>query len=118
MDLGTVAKEVTAVDENGVLSYEGGTIDPADGGYEQSTGAKRFPSILTRDFTGARADITIKVQHTGSGWIAELTRKLNTGDADDAVFNPAEELPFGFATFNNAAIAHSIKPGLVLKFEQ
>jgi len=116
--LDTEAKLVTAVDENGVLTYEGGTIDPSTGGYEQGTGAKRFPSILTRNFTGARADITVKVQYTGTGWIAEFTRKLNTGDEDDAVFNPAEEIPFGLAIFNNAAIAHGIKPGLNMKFEQ
>jgi hypothetical protein len=118
-DFGGSAKLVTAVDADGVLTYEGGTIDPAgDDGYNKGTGNKRFPSVTTRDFTGGRADITIKVNHTGSGWIAEFTRKLNTGDVDDVVFNPAEELPFGFAIFNNAAIAHAIKPGLNMKFEQ
>ena len=119
-DLGGAAKLVTAVDANGVLTLEDATtIDPAgDTGYNQGTGNKRFPSILTRDFAGARADIEVKVTHTGTGWIAELKRKLDTGDVDDVVFNPAEELPFGFAIFNNAAIAHAIKPGLNLKFEQ
>lgn len=118
-ELGSTAKLVTAVDENGVLTYDGGTIDPTgDAGYAQSTGIKRFPSILTKAFTGARADIDVKAVYTGTGWITEVTRKLNTGDADDAVFNPAEEMPFGFAIFNNAAIAHAIKPGLNMKFEQ
>jgi len=117
-DLGTTAKLVTAVDANGVLSYSGGTIDPTgDTGYDQGTGAKRFPSILTRDFLGARGDIEVKAKYTGSGWICEVKRKLNTGDADDVVFAPGADLPFGFAIFNNAAIAHAIKPGLTLKFE-
>lgn len=115
---GGEAKAVTAVDENGVLTYDGGTIDPATGGYEQATGAKRFPSIITRDFTGGRADIEVKAVHTGTGWVCEVKRKLNTGDEDDAIFDPAEEMPFGFAIFNNAAIAHAIKAGLNMKFEQ
>jgi hypothetical protein len=116
---GGAAKEITAVDAEGVLTYEGGTIDPnGDAGYAQSTGNKRFPSILTKAFTGARADIDVKAVYTGTGWVTEVTRKLNTGDVDDAVFDPAGELPFGFAIFDNAAIAHSIKPGLLLKFER
>jgi hypothetical protein len=117
IDDGT-AKMITAVDENGVLSYDGGTIDPADGGFEQGTGNKRFPSVTTKAFTLGRADIDIKAVHTGTGWVCEFTRKLNTGDADDVVFNVAEELDFGLAIFNNAAIAHAIKPNLKMKFEQ
>lgn len=112
------AKLVTAVDENGVLTYEGGTIDPSEGGYEQGTGDKRIPSIITSAFTGNRGDISIKAVHTSTGWVAELSRKLNTGDPYDVVFDPSVELPFGFAIFNNAAIAHAIKPGLTMKFEQ
>ena len=119
-DIASDAKLVTAVDANGVLTYDGGTIDPTgDAGYNQSTGNKRFPSILTRDFLGERADLDIKAVHTGTGWVAEVKRKLNTGDPWDVVFDPAvAELPFGFAIFDNAAIAHSIKPGLNLKFEE
>lgn len=117
--LGVEAKLVTEVDADGVLTYEGGTLDPTgDAGYNQGTGDKRFPSILTKDFTGGRADIEIKAIHTGSGWIAEVKRKLNTNDVDDVVFEPTEELRFGFAIFNNAAIAHGIKPDLDLRFEQ
>ena len=113
------AKLITAVDANGVLSYEGGTIDPADGGYEQATGTKRIPSVTTSAFEGPRADINIKYEYTGTGWVCEVQRKLNTGDPDDVIFDPAvAELPFGFAIFDNAAIAHGIKPGLVLKFEE
>jgi hypothetical protein len=112
------AKLVTAVDANGVLTYDGGTIDPATGGYEQGVGNKRFPSVTTKAFTLGRADISIKSIHTGTGWICEVTRKLNTGDEDDVVFDLAQELPFGFAIFNNAAIAHGVKPGLLMKFEE
>jgi len=117
--LGVEAKEVVAVSTDGVLTLNGGaTIDPNDGGYEQGTGTKRIPSILTRDFTGGRGNIEIKANHTGTGWVCEVKRKLNTGDVDDVVFDVTAELPFGFAIFNNAAIAHAIKAGLMMKFEQ
>ena len=115
---GGEAKLITAVDANGVLTYSGGTIDPASGGFEHATGNKRVPSVTTRDFTLGRADVTIKAIHTGTGWVCELKRKLNTGDVDDAVFDLASEYPFGFAIFDNAAIAHSIKTDLNMKFAQ
>ena len=115
---GNEAKMITAVDADGVLTYDGGIIDPAVGGFEQGTGDKRIPSVTTKDFTLGRADLTIKAVHTGTGWICEFTRKLDTEDADDVVFEISKELPFGLAIFNNAAIAHAIKPNLNLKFEQ
>ncbi len=117
IDNGT-AKLITAVDAEGILTYDGGTINPADGGFEKGTGNKRLPSVTTRPFTLGRADINISAVHTGSGWICEFTRKLDTNDEDDVVFDITKEFPFGLAIFNNAAIAHAIKPNLNLKFEQ
>lgn len=112
------AKEVTAIDANGVLTYDGGTLDPnGDPAYAQGSGNKRIPSVVISEFTEGRGDISIAYNHTGTGWICEFSRKLSTGDNDDVEFVVGEELPFGLAIFNNAAIAHSIKPGLVLKFE-
>ncbi len=114
------AKMVTAVDANGVLTLDDdSTIDPAgDAGFVAGSGDKRVPSVTTRAFTGARADIDIKYTHTGTGWICEVKRSLDTNDDDDVIFDPAEDYPFGFAIFNNAAIAHAIKPNLLMKFEQ
>jgi hypothetical protein len=40
------------------------------------------------------------------------------GDEDDVVFDPTAEISFGFAIFNNAAIAHAIKAGLNMKFKE
>ncbi len=117
IDNGT-AKLITAVDAEGILTYDGGTINPADGGFEKGTGNKRLPSVTTRPFTLGRADINISAVHTGSGWICEFSRKLDTNDEDDVVFDITKEFPFGLAIFNNAAIAHAIKPNLNLKFEQ
>ena len=116
--LSGLAKRVTAVDVNGVLTYAGGTIDPATGGYEMNTGAKRFPSIYTRGtFVGSRGDITAYGNHTGTGWVLEYKRALTTSDAaNDVQFDVTKEYMFGFAIFENAAIAHGIKPNLKLKF--
>ena len=118
IDNGT-AVLVTGVDENGILALADNTLlDPASGGYEQGTGDKRIPSVTTHAFTGSRADINISAVYTGTGWVTEFSRKLSTGNADDVVFDVTEELAFGLAIFDNAAIAHGIKPGLLMKFEQ
>ena len=117
IDNGT-AKLITAVDVDGKLTYDGGVIDPSTGGYEHATGTKRFPSVTTKPFTLGRGDISITAVHTGSGWICEFTRKMNTNDEDDVIFDVSKELAFGLAIFNNAAIAHAIKPNLTMKFEQ
>jgi len=117
-EAGTSALEVVGVDANGVLQLSNTTLlDPAgDAGFAKGTGNKRVPSVITSDFTGGRADISIKAVHTGSGWVCEVQRKLNTNDVDDVVFDKTAELPFGFAIFNNAAIAHGIKTNLTMKF--
>ncbi len=116
IDNGT-AKMITAVATDGTLTYDGGTINPTDGGYEDATGNKRFPSVWLENFTGSKADIAVSAVHTGSGWVLEFSRKLNTGNADDVVFDITKQYPFGLAIFNNAAIAHEIKTNLLLKFE-
>ena len=113
------AKLITAVAADGVLTLASGAkIDPATGGFEQGNGNMRMPSITTKAFTLGRADIDIKATHTGSGWVCEFTRDMVTGDADDVVFDITKELWFGLAVFENAAIAHAIKPNLLMKFEQ
>ncbi len=112
------ARAVVAVDLDGKLTLDHDVvIDPSQGGFEQGSGNMRVPSVTTKAFTGGRADIDIKAVHTGTGWVCEFTRKLNTSDPDDVVFNVSEELDFGLAIFNNAAIAHAIKPNLKMKFE-
>ena len=112
------AKLVTAVDANGVLTYAGGTIDPATGGYEMNTGSKRFPSIYTDGpFVGSRGDISTYANYNGTGWVVEVSRTLTTSDiTNDVQFNVTQEYMFGFAIFENLAIAHAIKPNLKLKF--
>lgn len=118
------AKLITAVDANGVLTYSGGTIDGnTDTGYQRngaSVGDKAIPGIVISSYTDSRADVTCKSTYTGSGWILEFKRALATADTqkNDVNFASLADQYFGFAIFENAQIAHSIKPNLVLKFEK
>jgi len=112
------AKLVTAVDADGILTYDGGTIDPSQGGYEAATGTKRFPSIINDGtMVGSRGDLATYAKHTGSGWVIEIKRAKTTSDTvNDVQWDFTKEYMFGFAIFENAAIAHGIMPNLKLKF--
>lgn len=124
-----VAKQITAVDENGVLTLnDGTTIDPNVGtDYQRigtfgsgGLGAKAIPGVtLNASYTGSAGDIICKATHTGKGWVMEVKRALKTADAvNDVDFSSLEDQYFGMAIFENAQIAHSIKPNLVLKFQK
>lgn len=123
IDAGT-AKLITAVDANGVLTYDGGTIDPnTDTDFQRAgagVGAKGIPSIFTERATGNRGDITAIGKYNGSGWVLEIKRKLNTGDTENVDVNFADlsDQYFGIGVFENAQIAHAIKANLVLKFKR
>ena len=118
IDNGT-AKLITAVDANGILTYVGGTIDPAAGGYEAGTGTKRFPSVYNKGaLDGSRGDITSFAKHTGTGWVIEISRAMTTSDVLlDVQYDIAKTYKFGFAIFENSAIGHGIKPDLKLSFK-
>jgi hypothetical protein len=120
-----VAKLVTAVDANGVLTLsDATTIDPNVGTDYQRVGAgvgpKAIPGLTLNDaYTGSAGDISCKAVHTGTGWVMEIKRALKTEDAVyDVNFSSLDDQYFGFAIFENAQIAHSIKANLVLKFKQ
>lgn len=121
IDNGT-AKAVTAVAVNGVLTYEGGTLDPnGDPDYSQGFGNKRMPSIIINpggQGSDGRSEVQVKSVHTGSGWQLEIRRKLVTGDPTDAEFVIGQEMPFGLAIFNNAAIGHGMTNFLTMIIEQ
>lgn len=123
------AKQIIAVDANGVLTLsDATTIDPNVGtDYQRlgtyasgGLGAKAIPGLtLNAAYTGSMGDISCKSVYTGTGWIMEIKRALNTGDAvNDVDFTSLADQYFGFAIFENAQIAHSIKTNLVLKFKK
>ncbi|PCI32400.1 MAG: hypothetical protein COB60_09645 [Flavobacteriaceae bacterium] len=116
------AKLVTGISVEGVISFDGGSIDPnADlVAYSQGFGVKRFPSVYINP-AGAgstpRTETQVRAKHIGSGWQLEIKRKLNTGDPMDAVFVIGESIPFGLAVFNNAAIGHAQSNFLTMEIE-
>jgi Ethylbenzene dehydrogenase len=123
------AKLITAVDANGVLTLsDATTIDPNIGTDFQRIGSygsggvgpKVIPGVtLNAEYTLGQGDISCKTTYTGTGWIMEIKRALNTGDAAyDVDFSSLADQYFGFAVFENAQIAHSIKANLVLKFKK
>ncbi|MCK5400883.1 MAG: hypothetical protein KAJ28_04550, partial [Flavobacteriaceae bacterium] len=118
---GGIAKAVTAIAVDGTLTYDGGTIDPnGDPAYSQGFGNKRMPSVIINPGGGEndpRGEVQVKSIHTGSGWQLEIRRKLNTGDPTDAEFVIGQEMPFGLAIFNNAAIAHGQSNFLTMRIE-
>lgn len=127
---GNMAKLVTAVDANGVLTLsDASTIDPNVGtDYQRigtygsgGLGAKAIPGVTLNDsYTGSAGDISCKAVYVaGSGWVMEIKRALKTSDpVYDIDFSSLSDQYFGFAVFENAQIAHSIKPNLVLKFRK
>jgi len=121
IDNGT-AKPVTAVAVNGVLTYDGGTIDPNDDpAYSQGFGNKRMPSVIINpggQGNDGRSEVRILAEHTGSGWVLEIRRELNTGDPTDTEFVAGTSIPFGLAIFNNAAIGHGMSNFLTMTIEQ
>lgn len=120
------AKQITAVDANGVLTLsDGTTIDPNVGTDYQRVGAglgaKVIPGLTLNDaYTGSAGDISCKAVFTaGQGWTMEIKRALKTTDAVyDVDFSSLKDQYFGFAIFENSQIAHSIKANLVLKFRK
>ncbi len=117
------AKLITSIDANGVLYYDGGSIDPnTDKAYQRdgsATGNKVIPSVTTSRLEGSRGDISAIGKHTdGKGWVLEIKRKLSTGDADvDVNFADFSDQYFGIGVFNNTGHSHAIRPNLVLKFD-
>lgn len=121
IDNGT-AKAVTAVAVDGTLTYNGGVINPnGDPAYSQGFGNKRMPSVIVNpggQGNDQRSEVQVRAKHIGSGWQLEIRRKLNTGDPTDVVFGFGDEIPFGLAIFNNAAIAHGQSNFLTMRIEE
>lgn len=123
------AKLITAVDANGVLTLsDATTIEPNAGTDYQRIGSyasggigpKAIPGLTLNDsYTGSMGDIPCKAVYTGTGWVMEFKRVLKTTDTvNDIDFSSLADQYFGFAIFENAQIAHSIKANLVLKFKK
>lgn len=67
--------------------------------------------------SGSRFDVKAQSRWTKGYWTVMLYRKLDTGHADDVVFNPLKRYSFAMAVFDDSGADHSkaTKP-MVLKF--
>ena len=119
------AKLVTGVDANGVLTFsDNSTLDPNIGTDYlralEKTAPKAIAGVTINDagYGTTQADISCKAVWANAKWTIEFKRKLTTGDPSDVDFASLADQYFGFAIFENAQIAHSIKANLVLKFKK
>ena len=122
------ARKVTAVSSTGVLTYDGGTIDPAaDKEYQRTgdpvtggVGTKCMPGNILLPVLKGRADIPCTAVYTGKGWVWEYKRLLKTADVlkQDVNFSSLGDFPFGIAIWDKSNYQHAIKPGLALKFKK
>ena len=78
----------------------------------------RLPGVISRAFTGGRADITAKATWSDGWYTLELGRALDTGTPEvDVIFSDLD-VPyfFGVGTFDNSQIAHGVTDLLVFEF--
>ncbi len=119
------AKLVTGVSDKGILTLsDGTTIDPNNDPEYLRVGAgvgpKSIPGVTLNDaYTGSMGDIPCKAVWANGVWTLEFKRALKTSDSENDIdFTSLDDQYFGFAVFENAQIAHSIKANLKLIFEK
>ena len=72
-----------------------------------TAGVPRAPSFeLTGNASGSMADVAAKGVWQAQFWHLEFSRKLDTGNADDAVFKPGQKLLGQIAVFNRGYDEH------------
>ena len=70
--------------------------------YTAKEGATMPKYILAENPLGSIADVTAKGVWGDGGWTLELSRKLNTGNADDVAFTRGSAVKGGIAAFNRS----------------
>jgi hypothetical protein len=80
--------------------------------------AERLPSFeLAAGASGSVADVAAKGVWKEGYWNLEFARKLDTGNADDAVFKPGKKLLGQIAVFNHSSDEHkSVSEPLLFDF--
>jgi hypothetical protein len=125
---GGKAVKITGVSSTGVLTYNGGSIDPnTDVAYQRTgdpvlggDGPKCFPSYIASPLIGGRADIAAGAFYNGTGWTLEFKRLLKTGDVlkQDVDLSSLQDQQFGMAIWNKSNNQHGIQPYLTLTFKK
>lgn len=69
--------------------------------------------------SGSRSDVESVSRHAAGGWMVMLSRKLDTGHADDVAFNPIKNYSFALAVFDDSGSDHSkATEPMTLKFNR
>jgi hypothetical protein len=78
-----------------------------------------IPFRLPKKPSGSRFDVKALSRHANGAWTVMLSRKLDTGNDDDVVFNPRKRYSFAMAVFDDSGADHSkaTKP-LILVFKR
>lgn len=81
--------------------------------------ADRLPSFeILPSPSGSVADVSAKGAWASGFWNLEMSRKLDTGNPDDAVFKPGQKLPTQIAVFNRGSDENkSISDPFLLDFQ-
>lgn len=73
--------------------------------------------ILASSVSGSVADVKAKGVWDNGQWTLELSRKLNTGNSDDVVFQPGQSVQGGIAVFNHTGDDdHNISEQLTFQY--
>ena len=114
MDADPSARQIVAIDQNGNLVDEDGTIlvkEEFDG-----SSAVQIPSLYgIKPATGSRGDVAAYQNYDANThtWTLEVQRALNTGNQDDVDFSDPEKMYyFSVGVFDAAAIAHAVPDGM------
>ncbi len=74
-------------------------------------------AFTSREPSGSVADVRGKGVHDGHGWTLEISRKLNTGNGDDAVLDPGKDNLCAIAVLDDELYwRHSVSGLLLLRF--
>lgn len=77
-----------------------------------------LPSYEIQTPSNSQSDIRGKGVHDGNGWTLEMSRRFNTGNADDAVIDPDGEIDCAIAVLDDELFwHHSVSQKLVLRFK-
>ena len=72
------------------------------------------PGYVINKMDGSRGNIAARGKWADGKWVVVIKRALNTGNEDDAVFNPPKPLPFGFAVVNDGGgLDHTVSPDVL-----
>ena len=102
--------------------YVARIADEGQSSYYLKPKPARFEGDLVNSFehrqpTHSMADVRGKAVHNGKAWTLEMSRKFNTGNADDAVIDPGRDNICAIAVLNDELYwRHSVSTAIALRF--